>query len=340
MPRSPVYVRLRFVENVLRFAAARGVDATDLARRAGLTPDAPPSGDVPWPAVAELSRLAEHELHDPFLGIRLAQEMKRGGFGVIEYLARNAPDLGQAFDTLARYQRVISDCLLWSRHVRDGDAVFEYTAARGVPLGEARHVNEASLASVVRYFRELVDPSFAPRAVWFMHARPADVGELVSFFGTKDLAFNRPANGFSCDPEFVKRPIATADPELRPLLDQHARILLASTPEVQDFLGVVKQRVRAELSQGAPTMESIADKLHMGARTLQRRLAEHETTFQDLVDDVRKQLSFDLLADPERAVTEVAFLLGYTSERAFLRAFKRWTGSTPVAHRSQLRTES
>jgi AraC-like DNA-binding protein len=336
---KPIYVRLKFVENVLRFAAARGIDANDLARRAGLASEGSsspsPSGDVPWSAFVELSRLAEHELADPFLGIRLAQENKRGSFGVIEFLARNAPDLGSAFDTFARYQRIISDCLVWSRRSSDGNAIFEYSASRGVPLEEARHLNETSIASVVRYFRELVDPSFAPRTVWFMHARPHDVGELVSFFGTKDIAFNRATSGFACDPDFVKRPIASADPDLLPLLEQHARLLLASTPDVHDFLGVVRQKVRAELSRGAPTMESIAEKLHMATRTLQRRLAEHETTFQDLVDDVRQKLSFDLLADPQRAVTEVAFLLGYTSERAFLRAFKRWTGTTPVAHRAR-----
>jgi AraC-like DNA-binding protein len=339
MSRSPVYVRLKFVENVLRFCAARGIDSADLARRAGLAAEQLPgtsaAGAVPWTALVELSRLAEKELADPFLGIRLAQENKRGSFGVIEYLARNAPDLGHAFDTFARYQRIISDSIFWSRRVQDGDAVFEFTAMRGVPVEEARHFGETSIASVVRYFRELVDPSFAPRAVWFMHARPSDIGELVSFFGTKDISFGRPTNGFSCEPAFVERPIASADPDLLPLLNDHARLLLASTPDVQDFLGVVKQRVRAELSQGAPTMESIAEKLHMGSRTLQRRLAEHETTFQDLVDDVRQKLSFDLLADKQRALTEIAFLLGYTSERAFLRAFKRWTGSTPAAYRSE-----
>ena len=73
----------------------------------------------------------------------------------------------------------------------------------------------------------------------------------------------------------------------------------------------------------------MAKQLHLSARTLQRRLAEHHTTFQDAVDAVRSELARQYLKDPRLGVSEVAFRLGYSDLSTFDRAFKRWTGMTP-----------
>jgi AraC-like DNA-binding protein len=67
----------------------------------------------------------------------------------------------------------------------------------------------------------------------------------------------------------------------------------------------------------------------MSDRTLQRRLAAEHTTFDALLDEIRHQLALRYLADPKIAVSEVAYLLGYSEPSPFHRAFRRWTGATP-----------
>ena len=104
---------------------------------------------------------------------------------------------------------------------------------------------------------------------------------------------------------------------------------MTSAPALPDFVQRVHEAIRGSLRDGAPKMETLAKQLHVSARTLQRRLAEHQTTFQDAVDAVRRELAQQYLRDPHLGVSEVAFLLGYSELSTFDRAFKRWTGKTP-----------
>ena len=88
------------------------------------------------------------------------------------------------------------------------------------------------------------------------------------------------------------------------------------------------------LSGGVPRMEEVARRVGMGGRTLHRRLAESQMTYMGLVGDTRRQLAEALLAETEHPLAEVAFLVGFSEQSAFQRAFKRWHGDTPGAYRA------
>jgi AraC-like DNA-binding protein len=98
---------------------------------------------------------------------------------------------------------------------------------------------------------------------------------------------------------------------------------------VPGFVQRVREAIRAFLQEGAPQLGDVARGLHVSLRTLQRRLTEHGTSFQDEVDTVRRELAFQYLKDANLGVSQVAFLLGYSELSTFDRAFKRWTGMTP-----------
>ena len=78
----------------------------------------------------------------------------------------------------------------------------------------------------------------------------------------------------------------------------------------------------------------------MSPRTLQRRLKEYGLDFKKLTDDTRRRFAINYLRDRKHTLTEIAFLLGYSEVSAFNRAFKRWTGSTPLKYRQNIRTTS
>ena len=79
----------------------------------------------------------------------------------------------------------------------------------------------------------------------------------------------------------------------------------------------------------------MAKALRMSRRTLQRKLADADLSYQRLVDDTRRDLALRYLDDPQTSVTDVTFLLGFSGQSAFTRAFKRWIGVSPSAYRSQ-----
>ena len=88
------------------------------------------------------------------------------------------------------------------------------------------------------------------------------------------------------------------------------------------------------LASGESPEGDIAKELHMSRRTLQRKLADADLTYQQLVDDTRHDLALRYLEDPGKSITEITFLLGFSGQSAFTRAFRRWTGKSPTDYRA------
>jgi AraC-like DNA-binding protein len=87
------------------------------------------------------------------------------------------------------------------------------------------------------------------------------------------------------------------------------------------------------LADGTATADAIAGRLHMSRRTLLRKLEREGTTFKELVDNTRRQFALRYLEAGELGASEIAALLGFAQPSAFHRAFKRWTGTTPLGYR-------
>ena len=104
-------------------------------------------------------------------------------------------------------------------------------------------------------------------------------------------------------------------------------------PKAQDLRTRLHEALRKALVGGSPSLDEVASSLGMSARSLQRRLSESGTTFRTEIDAVRNHTAQLLLQDPKLALSEVAWLLGFSDPRAFTRAFRRWHGVTPSAFR-------
>jgi AraC-like DNA-binding protein len=91
--------------------------------------------------------------------------------------------------------------------------------------------------------------------------------------------------------------------------------------------------VLRELTSGPPTAAWVATELALSQRSFQRRLSELGLTYQELLDQTRHDLARRYLDDPSKSVTEITFLLGFSEQSAFTRAFKRWSGIAPTAYR-------
>jgi len=110
---------------------------------------------------------------------------------------------------------------------------------------------------------------------------------------------------------------------------------LAKSPQHESFAGQVQQLIRESLSDGDLTMETICQKLDNSSRALQRKLREEGTTYQKLLKETQFEVSKIYLQQPEVAICEISYLLGFSQPSAFHRAFRRWTGLTPKAFQSK-----
>lgn len=81
---------------------------------------------------------------------------------------------------------------------------------------------------------------------------------------------------------------------------------------------------------GIPSLEELAANFNTSARSLQRKLQEEGVTYQQIVDTIRKSLALHYLQSGNYPLKEISYILGYNEISAFNRAFKRWTGTTPL----------
>jgi AraC-like DNA-binding protein len=328
--------RSTFIPILANYLAATGIDPAELLRRFALPADAATMREVevPLATARALYEAAEQRTGDENLGLHVALGRGRGNYGVLEFAARSAPTLRAACDRLVRYQRLINDIVQISFEPRGEHVVLEHSIP-GEPLGFGRHCNEYGLAMFLLLVRTLARSRVVPRRVWLAHPAPQDRTELAAFFGVQDIVFAAGTSGMCLDPALFDLPIVSADPDLLPVMESCAEMLVASHAPPGDLSLAVRLEISRSLA-GGPRVQEVAQALELSPRTLQRRLEEVDTSFNQLVDEVRMQRARGLLADLDLTIAEVARQLGYSEARPFLRAFKRWTGMTPQQLRSAL----
>ena len=200
-------------------------------------------------------------------------------------------------------------------------------------MGDAcRHDCEMTLAIAVSFARRVTGVDWTPREVSFRHSRPQSVAEHERIFRSP-VRFGRPSNELIFDSSLLALPMAKADAGLCAILDRHARELLAKSPRRGGLAERVRRLLGEALNGGDPRQEAVSQKLGISVRTLQRRLSEEGTSHQDLLDEVRSELSRRYLQESKLAICEVAYILGFSEPSAFHRAFRRWTGVTPKEFR-------
>jgi AraC-like DNA-binding protein len=257
-------------------------------------------------------------------------------FDVVGHVLARSRTFGQGLERVVAYSRILHDAGRVELERRDARVVV-FPGCRGLVNDFPRQIAEFSAASVLVLGRATTGKDFVATAVRFRHAAPPSVGEHVRVFGVKPT-FDAHETEVELDAAVLDLPIPEAQSGLLTYLDAYARDVLAKLPVDDDLVGDVERAIASAMSRGVPDMDSIATQLGASTRTLQRRLGEAETGFQELVDVVRRRYAERYLADDRLAISEIAFLVGFSEPSNFHRAFRRWTGLTPAAFRGRAAT--
>ncbi|MGH8517324.1 MAG: AraC family transcriptional regulator ligand-binding domain-containing protein, partial [Panacagrimonas sp.] len=251
-------------------------------------------------------------------------------FGVMGYVLLACGTLGAALMRLHRYQRLVYDVSAM-RIEPDGRSVtLEWGTENGCP---GRLVDETAVTALVQFARDVTGAVETPvDAVHFVNEPPRSATPYRRYFGGEVL-WVQDATRVRLPLSLLSRPLRQPDAALLGLLESQAEHLLAELPEAGDLEQAVRRAVAATVREGEVSLERVASSLHTSPRTLHRRLEILGRGFRELRDDTRRRLAEQHLSDPGVTVAEVALLLGYSEQSAFTRAYKRWTGSTPMAFR-------
>jgi AraC-like DNA-binding protein len=323
----PLFLVARLLELVERWH----VPASDLLSGTGLTPDAlseNPFGRLPVQQMCAVLTRARRLTGEPGLGYYHGLQMRAPAFGTLGLAMQTSPSVRQALEVALKFSPVFSTALSLTLRV-DRD-VATLSLDENVDLGEARDIVVISMMLGIR------------AVFWALTGREDDgAGDLAIAEPAYQVRFahlvprwrfGQSANRLIFGASTLDLPVVTAD-------STGLRVARTLCERALDALGYdsrIVDCVRGLLAReegGFRSVDEIASRIHLSPRTLKRRLAAQGATFSALVEQERRERAMVLLRSRHLSVAEVANHLDYATASTFVRAFHRWTGTTPAAYR-------
>ncbi len=326
-------ISVKAVGKITSAAAIAGVAPEELYRAVALEPAMldDPDNRIPFSQLVALYEHGARLTGDDDFGLHVGERSNVKMFDIVGYAVANSRTLGDALSRAVRYHTIWTDGADFSLEI---DSAVAHLAYRYVDLNwaECRHDCEMTMSMLIKFAREVTGVDWTPREVCFQHDAPRDNSAHERIFRAP-VRFSMPVSKLVFDRALLQLPLIEADPVLSAVLDRHAEELLAKLPRRGGLTDEVRALLRQAINGGDPGLEAVSQQLNLSPRTLQRKLKDEHTSHQDLLDEMRRDLSVRYLREPEMAICEVAYLLGFSEPSAFHRAFRRWTGTTPREYR-------
>ncbi len=324
--------------SIVQYVAARyGVDADSLCAAVGIEPALMklPDERIAGTLHSAMWRYAIERTGDENLGLHLGEAFNLGAFGIVGYVLVNCLSFEQVLSKLSRYTHLFSQGAYIHFAVSQGLVLCDCDIVgdlKNYLLAEPRQAIESTFSSLLTATKLLTGKPLHPQAVWFGYPRPADISEHERIFQT-DVHFSMPTNRLIFDVNCLNWSVLSANPNLLSVFEQHAEAMLDMMGREDGYTRRVVSAIAQQLKGELPLIEVIARNLAISVRQLQRELQKEGTSYQQLLDQTRKELALRHLKNPDTPIYDVAFLLGFSEPSAFNRAFKRWTGQTPRGYR-------
>jgi AraC-like DNA-binding protein len=308
-----------------------GVRAAAVLRRAGLPPgyiDQPrvllntEEFFALWRAVGEVSS-------NPTIGLVLGTETKTERFQPVGLAALSSETFGAAVEQIARYKQLTCpEEILQEKDDEEWSIQFRWLLTEQT---EPQVLNDCCFAWVLSIARHGTDTRLSPLRVEFAQPR-AHRKTIERHFGCP-VVCGAPRNAIVFRAADAQRPFTTRNAELLAMLAPKLDEELRQENADENFAERVRGAIQQKLTGRRPTIEVIADTLHVSSRTLQRRLQDEGSNFQRVLEDARRHLARHYLNNPLLELNEAAYLLGYEDANSFVRAFRTWEGVPPARWR-------
>jgi AraC-like DNA-binding protein len=314
--------------------ASYGLEPTEIFRRAGIAIDEvdSPSARLPVDSVQQVWQFAHAHTDDCF-GIRVAQHLTPASLHAMGLSLWCSNTLRELFERYIRYRCVLS-------HMHFCELIDEGESVR-LSLVDERRIkseitNDAATAFFLGIARRLYREDFSPRELHITRSLGEERRDIEEFFQT-EIVENAGGYCVLFAAEDLEAPLRFANPELATQLDLIIERYIAEFGLISEYMLRVRTEIHRLIGLGSVSLELVADNLNVTARTLQRRLASEKSSYNILLDQVRKQLALEYSAAPKASATEIAFRLGFTDSGSFGRSFRRWTGQSFSEYRQTRR---
>lgn len=284
-----------------------------------------------YAAVARLLSAAVQQTRCDHFGLLLGRRFRLEDLGPVGHLMRFAATAQNALQDLVTSAQL---------HDRGATPLLLPFSGQFNLLGYVVHRHDLAHPSPVldaavmigfQILRELLGPRWTPARVQLAYRQPADTTPYSRAFCCP-VQFDAPISGLVINSQQLDRKQSSSSPRLHGLLRRAIADTTASLPISEQ----VKRLLYALILEGQACTEQVAMRLALHERTLRRRLDSEGTSLQQLIAESRRDLAFQLLRHTRLPVFAIAQALQYRDPNAFSRAFRSWSGSSPLGWRAAI----
>jgi AraC-like DNA-binding protein len=322
----------QFVLSLLAYSVQREIPAKKLCQLCSIDLEGLTKGhiEISKKQFNDLWKNASHLCNDPLFGLHFGESLQLAALGIVGEIIKSSDTVGQAISIAASLTGTVTD-LFKMKIERSKKSFVIHLISTDSQNNEfvERQLADLLIVFTIHELNAFILEKIKPSSVMY----PYKISNKKEYERVLRCKTIKKGNGYSIEfkNSYWDEPILTADYELQKLfvqkLNSQQKDMLTS---VKAFKVKIVDYLMQNSYLGILSLEDVAGNFNMTSRSLQRKLQEEDTTFQQLADSVRKSLAVHYLASGNYQIKEISNMLGYNELSAFSRAFKRWTGKAPM----------
>ena len=317
---------------------ARGLDTHSIFKHVGLDSTKLGDGNARY-RLSDMTRLWEvslEETNDPCFGLEVGKSWTPTTFHALGFVWLASNTLKDALTQLTRYSRIVNNSLSTKLEEHGTHLYFFYANEDEMSIHSA--ARDAGLVAILTMCRLLCGQNFSPIKIKVIHKRTLCADKLEAFAGIT-INYECESNLILFDSMLAEQRLASGSSELS-MVNENVAMKYLSTLDRGSIVMQVKTALIELMPNGQVSEEAIASKLNMSIRTMQRKLSDEQTRFSSLYKSSRQEMAKVYIQDPQISITEISYLLGYSEQANFTRAYRRWYGTSPSAARQNIQSSS
>ncbi|MDC0661448.1 AraC family transcriptional regulator [Marinobacter sp. SS21] len=321
---------------ICRALAARGIPADPILAQVGLNRGeltAHPDGRVDIRLMTEFWNQVLAVTDDEAFGLTVARYVQPMHFRALGLLLHTTGNLEQALLKLSHYSALVSNSATTRIEQTPSCLGFCIAPIEGVTISAM--AIDSFLATLALFAEQLGAEQPVLSSVELMRSHPESTAPWERFFKAP-VRFGAERNALWLNRAQLNSPSVMGDPQLAAFNESVVKSYvdaLQATP----FSHRVKQLVAAQLQQGEPKIQRIAERLNLTERSLRRHLRQEGRTYRELVQQCRMEVAEHYLSHSDMSVTDIALSIGFSDTSNFSRAFARHAGKSPSEFRTRSR---
>lgn len=324
----------KLLEPVFQLAQHYRMEPARILSCAQLSPEdfSKPGARFPATAFTHVLHALAEASDNPRIALNLGEATPPRILGSIGFIMSTAPTLDKAYQTLVDYFPLLFEgAMLRMEQTIEGTLL---TIEMSQP---DLQTIEYFLACLVNWPRWLTGQQVPVGYVRLSFPEPEDTQPYPRFFAA-EVEFSASGNQILLPSQYLTHSCLDANAEMHQLHREFADSLLSKSNQQSALIAQVRHLIRQQLNEGSGSIrrEQIAESVGLSLRTLQRKLGALGTSFQDVYDLTRREVSLQQIQRGQLSFGEIAFQLGFSNQSAFQKAFKRWMGVPPSIYRQQI----